>query len=339
MTTTTTTTNSDPSGLTSADYYWNSYAHFGIHEEMLKDEVRTKSYRNACYGSKHLFKGKIVLDVGCGTGILCMFAAKSGAKHVYGVDCSDIVDKAKEIIRENGLQDAITIIKGKAEEVVLPVEKVDIIISEWMGYFLFYESMLDTVLYARDKWLAPEGLIFPDKAVLNLVAIEDSEFKDQKINYWDNVYGFNMSCIKEMAYAEPLVDTVEPAQIVTNSCPIMTVDIFTITKEELAWSRPFTLTVMRNDHIHALVAYFDIDFTKCHKPIYFSTGPKARYTHWKQTVFYLKETLIVCANEKLQGNIECKPNAKNPRDLDITINYNFKGKYYTCSSVQNYWLR
>lgn len=47
----------------------------------------------------------------------------------------------------------ITIFKGKVEEVELPVEKVDIIISEWMGYCLFYESMLNTVLYARDKWL------------------------------------------------------------------------------------------------------------------------------------------------------------------------------------------
>jgi protein arginine N-methyltransferase 1 len=52
---------------------------------MLKDEVRTLSYRNSIYNNKHLFKDKIVLDVGCGTGILSMFAAKAGAKHVYGV--------------------------------------------------------------------------------------------------------------------------------------------------------------------------------------------------------------------------------------------------------------
>ena len=48
---------------------------------------------------------------------------------------------------------AITLVRGKVEEITLPVDKVDIIISEWMGYFLLYESMLDTVLYARDKWL------------------------------------------------------------------------------------------------------------------------------------------------------------------------------------------
>ena len=52
---------------------------------MLKDEVRTLTYRNAMYHNRHLFKGKIILDVGCGTGILSMFAVRAGAKHVYAV--------------------------------------------------------------------------------------------------------------------------------------------------------------------------------------------------------------------------------------------------------------
>ena len=50
------------------------------------------------------------------------------------------------------------------EEITLPVKQVDIIISEWMGYFLLYESMLDSVLWARDKYLAPGGKMLPDRA-------------------------------------------------------------------------------------------------------------------------------------------------------------------------------
>jgi len=69
-----------PEEMTSKDYYFDSYAHFGIHEEMLKDEVRTLTYRNSMFHNKHLFKDKVVLDVGCGTGILSMFAAKAGAR-------------------------------------------------------------------------------------------------------------------------------------------------------------------------------------------------------------------------------------------------------------------
>lgn len=70
---------------TSKDYYFDSYSHFGIHEEMLADTVRTKSYRDSILHNKHLFKDKVVLDVGCGTSILCLFAAKAGAKRVIGV--------------------------------------------------------------------------------------------------------------------------------------------------------------------------------------------------------------------------------------------------------------
>lgn len=109
------------------------------------------------------------------------FAAKAGAKHVMGVDMSSIIEKAREIVAANGLSDKITLLQGKMEEVVLPYPKVDIIISEWMGYFLLYESMLDTVLYARDRYLVPGGKIFPDKATMYLAGIEDGEYKDDKI--------------------------------------------------------------------------------------------------------------------------------------------------------------
>ena len=65
-----------------SDYYFDSYAQISIHEEMIKDSVRTNAYRDAILKNKHLFKDKVVLDVGCGTGILSMFAAQAGAKHV-----------------------------------------------------------------------------------------------------------------------------------------------------------------------------------------------------------------------------------------------------------------
>ena len=94
---------------------------------------------------------------------------------------STIIEKAREIVEINGMTDKITLLQGKMEEVTLPFPKVDIIISEWMGYFLLYESMLDTVLYARDKYLAEKGLIFPDKATIFMAAIEDGEYKDEKI--------------------------------------------------------------------------------------------------------------------------------------------------------------
>lgn len=94
---------------------------------------------------------------------------------------SSIIEKAREIVAANGMSNKITLLQGKMEEVVLPFPKVDIIISEWMGYFLLYESMLDTVLYARDRYLVQGGKIFPDKATICVGGIEDGEYKDEKI--------------------------------------------------------------------------------------------------------------------------------------------------------------
>ncbi|PAV18943.1 arginine N-methyltransferase [Pyrrhoderma noxium] len=307
--------------MTSKDYYADSYAHFGIHEEMLKDSVRTGSYRAAIINNPHLFKGKTVLDVGCGTGILSMFAAKAGASHVVGIDMSNIIDQAQKIIDANGFSDTITLVKGKLEEAVLPIDQFDIIISEWMGYFLLYESMLDTVLLARDKYLKPDGLIFPDNASMYLAAIEDQEYKEEKINFWDNVYGFDYSCIKDIALREPLVDTVELKSVVTDPCKIKHIDLRTAKKEDLTFSVPFTLNATRNDYIHAFLAWFDISFDCTHKKVQFSTGPHAKYTHWKQTVFYTPNTITISEGETIEGTLSCAPNARNNRDLDITIGW------------------
>jgi protein arginine N-methyltransferase 1 len=315
-----------PEEMTSKDYYFDSYAHFGIHEEMLKDEVRTLTYRNAMYHNKHLFRGKVVLDIGCGTGILCMFAAKAGASKVIGIECSGIVEHAEKITKENKLDDIITIVKGKVEDVEIPAEKVDIIISEWMGYCLFYESMLDTVLFARDKWLKPDGMMFPDRATLFLCAIEDRQYKDEKINWWDSVYGFNMSCIRKVAISEPLVDVVDPKQVVTNVCLLKEVDLYTVKVSDLKFSSPFHLQVKRDDYIQAFVTFFNVEFTKCHKRTGFSTAPEAPYTHWKQTVFYFDDYLTVRKGEEVYGVFRMCPNEKNKRDLDFSIEVDFRGE-------------
>lgn len=268
---------------------------------------------------------------------------------------STIIHKAREIVEVNHMSDKITLLQGKMEDVELPFKKVDIIISEWMGYFLLYESMLDTVLYARDQYLDAGGLIFPDKATIYMSGIEDGEYKDEKIGcklssptkvscsfnhfiVWDNVYGFNFSPLKDTALTEPLVDTVELKACVTDPTRVLILDLYTVTLEDLAFSVPFTLNVQRSDFIHAIIAWFDVDFTACHVPIKFSTGPHARYTHWKQSVFYLRDILTVEEGETVSGMLMSKRNAKKPRDLDIKITYRLETNdpIRNCSGAAEY---
>lgn len=315
--------------------YFSSYDHFGIHEEMLKDQTRTLAYRSAIYQNASMFKGKIVLDVGCGTGILSMFAARAGAKHVIGVDMSNIINMARKIVDLNGFADKITLIQGKMEEIELPFPKVDIIISEWMGYFLLYESMLDTVLYARDNYLVPGGLILPDRATMHIAGIEDSEYKEEKIGFWRDVYGFDYSPFQEIVMSEPLVDVVDQHAVSTSAYKIADFDLYTVKVEDLAFSSNFHIKANRPDQVHALLVWFDIDFAKCEIPMHFSTGPYAKYTHWKQSVFYLKDVLTLNNGDILHGSISSTPNAQNPRDLDIAISYDFKPANDHTRSVSN----
>ena len=323
--------------LCSSDYYFDSYTHFSIHEEMLKDSVRTGSYQKAIM-VPGLMKDKVVLDVGCGTGILSLFAAQAGAKHVYAIDCAGIIKQAQEIARTNGYESKVTFIRGKVEDVELP-EKVDVIISEWMGYCLIFESMLASVIYARDKWLKPGGLVLPNRCDLYLSAISDEEYKESKINWWNDVYGFNMSCIGELAIHEPLVDEVEPQMVATSSVLIKSYDIATIAKEDLAVPEvPFTLKGLRDDYVHAFITYFDVrfDVPGAPRPVTFSTGPHAKPTHWKQTIMYIRDVLAVRGGELINGTIKIDYDKKNPRNLDIDLEYTFNGSEHSSFASNHY---
>jgi len=197
------------------------------------------------------------------------------------------------------------------------------------------------VLYARDKYLTEDGLIFPDKATIFMAGIEDGDYKEEKIGFWDNVWGFDYSPLKATAMAEPLVDTVDMKALVTEPTAVITLDLYTVQTKDLAFTVPFQLMSRRDDFIHALIAWFDIEFAGGHKPVRFSTGPHTKYTHWKQTVFYLKDVLAVKYGEYISGVLENRPNEKNPRDLDIKISYGLetddpdrtvsgKGEYKMC---------
>uniref|UniRef100_A0A671VKP7 Protein arginine N-methyltransferase 3 n=1 Tax=Sparus aurata TaxID=8175 RepID=A0A671VKP7_SPAAU len=298
--------------------YFSSYGHYGIHEEMLKDKVRTESYRDFMYRNPEVFRDKVVLDVGCGTGILSMFAARSGAKKVIAVDQSEIIYQAMDIVRSNQLEDKITLIKGRIEDINLPVENVDIIISEWMGYFLLFESMLDSVLHARDLYLADNGSVYPDLCNISLAAVGDTQKHQDRIAFWDDVYGFNMACMKKAVVPEAVVEVVKEDTLISEPTVIQTCSASCLS--QLCLSELQCSQTNPGVYCTAIVGYFDIFFDKgCSNKVMFSTGPQVTKTHWKQTVFLLERPVPVQAGEELKGKITVRKNKKDPRSLLVTF--------------------
>lgn len=147
-----------------------------------------------------------MLDIGCGTGILSMFAAAAGAKLVIGIEMANIYKIAEENAKKNGFKDWIVILNGKIEELNLPVKEVDIIISEWMGYFLFFEGMFDSVLFARDKFLKTGGLMFPDKAIVYGAMVSDPNFEKSWRHSWENVSGVSIPELDLVTHICPSVE-------------------------------------------------------------------------------------------------------------------------------------
>jgi len=227
-------------------------------------------------------------------------------------------------VNQNNMTSQITLIKGKVKEITLTVDKVDIIISEWMGFFLIYEGMLDSVLYARDKCLVEGGMLFPGKARIWLAAVEDGKLKERKIEFWNDVYGIRMETMRKCVLIEPIVDVVDSENIISSIAPALDIDLEKVKKEDLSFVSSFKMEVSRKDLFHGFVGWFEVGFTHCHKSVTLSTSPKFKSTHWKQTIFYLDPVVQVEAGQVIEGTIAVRYNPVHQRELDIKISYNIQ---------------
>jgi type I protein arginine methyltransferase len=170
-----------------ADYanYFCSYAYLYHQKQMLMDHVRMKAYHSAIMANKELFQGKTVLDVGTGSGVLAIWSAQAGAAKVFAVEYTDMAKHAKKLVEANGLSHIVEVIQSSVEDLQLPCE-VDIIVSEWMGYILLRESMLDSVIRARNRWLRPGGCMFPSHATMYFAPISYEEDREVKVGEFES---------------------------------------------------------------------------------------------------------------------------------------------------------
>ncbi|KAG1683782.1 hypothetical protein DVH05_024139 [Phytophthora capsici] len=331
--------------------YFCTYAYIYHQKQMLSDDLRMQSYRDAIFENPNHFKDKVVLDVGTGSGILSIWAAQAGARKVYAVEATDIAQQARKVIKANGQDHIITVIQSKIEDVELP-EKVDVIISEWMGYFLLRESMFDSVIVARDRWLKPEGAMFPSHASMSIAPMcnEDnsnkrfSEFSsamDGWRNFVDNTkvsWGVDMSVLgndfrkeqeqyslhtsswEELSAGDLIGDEVEFAKWDLRSC---TLD--DIKEVKASFSMPISIM----SRFGGIAGWFDVDFKGCpenpaEKEVTLTTSPFVQPTHWGQQVFPLYPPMQVCEGDVVVGDIAVMRRTDNQRLMNVKFDFRIR---------------
>jgi protein arginine N-methyltransferase 1 len=340
-----------------ADYanYFCTYAFLYHQQEMLTDRRRMSSYYNAIHKNSELFKDKVVIDVGAGTGVLAIWAAQAGARKVYAIEATAMAVNARNLVKANGVEGTVTVIQKIMEEVEIP-EKVDIIISEWMGYFLLRESMLDSVIYARDKFLNPTGgAMYPSQASI-LIAMFESEqevlAKAEEYrgatNSWPSMvdqvhkdYGIDFSCLTEKHEKEQYdyhMQTaqwmeVNESQMISPQATIAEFDILTCTEDDIEGVKEtkFELEAAREGLFCGFVGWFDSVFagspqSPATETVPLSTSPTLPGTHWGQQVFLVYPPVHVKQGEKILGTIEVMRTKANRRLQDVRFKYELQGK-------------
>ncbi|KAJ9538805.1 hypothetical protein OSB04_031538 [Centaurea solstitialis] len=349
---TSTSSNGVDKGVDFANYFC-TYAFLYHQKEMLSDRVRMDAYFNSVFKNKHHFIGKkTVLDVGTGSGILAIWSAQAGAKKVYAVEATKMADHARELVKANNLHDVVEVIEGSIEDITLP-EKVDVIISEWMGYFLLRESMFDSVICARDRWLKPTGVMYPSHARMWLAPIR-SGLGDHKMSDYEGCmddwlgfvkdtkssYGVDMSVLtrpfseeQRKYYLQNSVwNNLHPNQVVGTPAILREIDCLTVTVEDiLKVQDSITSTITKEDtRLCGFGGWFDVHFNgreenpaECEVEL--TTAPSVDDgTHWGQQVFLLHPPMRVNQGDEILVNFSMSRSEENHRLMKVDLGYKVK---------------
>ncbi|XP_019501422.1 PREDICTED: histone-arginine methyltransferase CARM1-like isoform X1 [Hipposideros armiger] len=305
----------------SAAQYFQFYGCISQQQNMMQDFVRTATYHRAILQNHVDFRDKplattillsasIVLDVGCGSGILSFFAVQAGAKRVYAVEASSVAQYAEMLVKNNHLSDKIIVLPGKIEEISLP-EAVDVIISEPMGYMLFNERMLESYLHSK-KWLKTNGMMFPTFSDIHLAPFSDEQLYMEhysRANFWYQqcFYGVNLSSLRSAAvdeyFRQPIVDTFDIRILMARSVKY-TVNFMDAEEADLHRVEiPFVFQMAQSGLIHGLAFWFDVAFVGSLVTVWLSTAPTEPLTHWYQVRCLLQTPLFAKEGETLSGKV------------------------------------
>ena len=252
--------------------------------------------------------------------------AGAGATRVHAVEASGMAAVIKQVAEDNSFGDIIQVHHAKVEDITLPGdEKVDVIVSEWMGFYLLHESMLNSVISARDRFLSDDGTVFPSEARIYASPCSLHTLYKEQINFWDDVYDFNMTAVKNYALKskmiKPEVCLIKECDLLSEPACLKRFNLRWVTEEEVKLFAETTFVgVSRPGAYQGLCLWFECDFDgrewnedgqELGALITLSTSPMSPATHWKQTVVvfgygaeHTPEQPALLCQENLNASIE-----------------------------------
>ena len=266
--------------------YIRIFSNWFEQEKMLADNSRMKAYAKAI--ERYIKPGSTVLDLGTGTGVLAFMAARAGAKIVYAVEHSEIIETARLVAAKNGITN-VEFLRSHSKKVTLP-DRVDFIVQEQMGPVLDNENMIANVVDLRDRLLKPDGKILPNK--FQMFAEPVQLFERARVPYlWENVInGIDFACLRSRA-PKPSVDycyrKIQPADvefILTDPQPLFQFDLEKVRVGEIPLQYDYRRRVVRNGSFDGICFYFIANFDE---EIKINTHPQAdeRPTSWSTFLY------------------------------------------------------
>jgi protein arginine N-methyltransferase 3 len=182
------------------------------------------------------------------------------------------------------------------------------------GYFLLYESMLPSVLYARDRYLREGGLLAPSHTRMLLAAVADCSVITDRLQFWDNVHGFSMQAMKVGLVDEAWTDTLKSDQVVSSVETIFELPHQTMTAKQPSFVAPFSLQVEKSCSVQAFASWFDTWFTPNGLP-----APPAgtRDMQGGEKLEGLPPVTTRCPEEKEVRGLDLRKDAVISRDNDF----------------------
>lgn len=285
-----------------------NYDYLSGHESMLQDEVRCAAFRDAL--AQLVTPQSVVLDIGAGTGILSLFAARAGARRVYAVERSEVAELARRLVETNGMSGRIEVLHADVSSIDLP-EPVDVIVSEWLGGYALDENLFPLIVTARDRWLKPGGRLIPELITSWIAPAYDPRLQ-QEIDFWrSDPYGFNMADVAAIKAGQSrgAGHQVRAGDIRCTARPMWHIDARSCSVEDANRPTEARLTFISQSagQVNALAAWFD---ARMSPGIRLTNAPDAPDTHWGRSIFPLGRVIEVDAGTRMDVRFVHEPIAQ-----------------------------